>query len=342
MTVSIGVVGASGYAGGEVLRLLLSHPRVLSGEASISRLCAASSAGSPMSEHQPHLPQLAGRIIEETTPEILADCDVVFLGLPHGYSAQLASQLPQDTLVIDLGADFRLKDKNAWDEYYGGTYAGSWPYGIPELPGAREQLAQASRISAPGCFPTGASIALAPLIASGRFSSDIVIVSVTGTSGAGKGASVALLGSEVMGSAKAYGVATHRHTPEIIQNLQSLTDKKVSVSFTPVLAPMSRGILTTATVHTDVSGDELRDLYEQAYADEPFVQVIDGQPMTSSVVGSNNVQIGLVKDERTSRAVITCAIDNLTKGTAGGAIQSMNIALGWPEATGLPVTGVAP
>ncbi|MBB3665351.1 MULTISPECIES: N-acetyl-gamma-glutamyl-phosphate reductase [Prauserella salsuginis group] len=340
MTVKVAVAGATGYAGGELLRLLLAHPDV-----EIGALTAASSAGTPLGSLQPHLPPLADRVVGETSADTLGGHDVVFLALPHGHSGAIAEQLGPDVLVVDLGADHRLRDAADWQHWYGGEHAGTWPYGLPELPGARERLHGTRRVAVPGCFPTGGSLALAPAVAAGLVTTDVTIVSVTGTSGAGKSLKPHLLGSEVMGSTSAYGVAgAHRHTPEFVQNLSAVAGRKVTVSFTPVLAPMPRGILTTASAPLTGDAAAARRVYEAAYADEPFVQVLpEGQwPTTSATVGSNTVQLQVSVDEQAGRLVVVAAIDNLTKGTAGGAVQSMNIALGLDETTGLPTAGVAP
>ncbi|WP_406633958.1 N-acetyl-gamma-glutamyl-phosphate reductase [Amycolatopsis sp. WGS_07] len=342
MTVKIAVAGASGYAGGELLRLLLTHPEV-----EIGALTAASSAGTTLGTHQPHLVPLAGRVLLETSAETLAGHDVVFLALPHGHSAEIAAQLGPDVLVVDLGADHRLADAEDWRRWYSGEHAGQWPYGMPELPGAREKLVGTKRIAVPGCFPTGGSLALAPALAAGLVEPAVTVVSVTGTSGAGKSLKPNLLGSEVMGNASAYGVAgAHRHTPEFVQNLSAAAGKRVTVSFTPVLAPMPRGILTTASapIVGDVDEAAVRAVYEKAYGAEPFVQILpEGVwPTTAATVGSNNVQLQLGIDAGAGRLVVVTSIDNLTKGTAGGAVQSMNLALGFPEATGLSTVGVAP
>ncbi|WP_410597176.1 N-acetyl-gamma-glutamyl-phosphate reductase [Amycolatopsis sp. lyj-23] len=342
MTVNIAVAGASGYAGGELLRLLLTHPEV-----EIGALTAASSAGTKLGVHQPHLVPLADRVLAETTPETLAGHDVVFLALPHGHSAAIAAQLGPDVLVVDLGADHRLADAGDWQRWYGGDHAGQWPYGLPELPGARGKLAGTKRIAVPGCFPTGGSLALAPAFAGGLIEPDVTIVAVTGTSGAGKSLKPNLLGSEVMGSASAYGVGgAHRHTPEFVQNLSAVAGERVTVSFTPVLAPMPRGILTTASAPLKDGVDEAaaRAAYEKAYDAEPFVQLLPAGawPATASTLGSNNTQLQVTVDTGARRLVVVAAIDNLTKGTAGGAVQSMNLALGLPETTGLPTVGVAP
>ncbi|MFE7208603.1 N-acetyl-gamma-glutamyl-phosphate reductase [Streptomyces sp. NPDC001698] len=342
MAVRVAVAGASGYAGGEALRLLLAHP-----EAEIGALTGNSNAGERLGALQPHLPPLADRVLEETTPEVLAGHDVVFLALPHGRSAAVAERLGPDVLVIDMGADFRLKDPADWERFYGSPHAGTWPYGLPELPGGRAALAGARRIAVPGCYPTAASLALFPAYAAGLAENEAVIVAASGTSGAGKAAKPHLLGSEVMGSMSPYGVGgLHRHTPEMIQNLSAAAGERVTVSFTPTLAPMPRGILATcsAKARTGVTADSVRAAYEKAYADEPFVHLLpEGRwPATASVYGSNAVQIQVAYDPAARRVLAISAIDNLTKGTAGGAVQSMNIALGLPEELGLSTIGVAP
>jgi N-acetyl-gamma-glutamyl-phosphate reductase len=342
MVVRTAVAGASGYAGGEVLRLLLGHPEV-----EIGALTAHASAGRRLGVVQPHLLPLADRVLTETSAEVLAGHDVVFLALPHGQSAAVARQLGDDVLVVDMGADFRLKDPADWERFYGSPHAGTWPYGLPELPGGRAALEGSKRVAVPGCYPTAVSLALFPAYAAGIAEPEAVIVAASGTSGAGKAAKPHLLGSEVMGSMSPYGVGgAHRHTPEMIQNLSAAAGEPVNVSFTPTLAPMPRGILATCTAKArpGVSGEEVRAAYEKAYADEPFVRLLPpGQwPATAAVHGSNAVQLQVAFDEGAQRIIAISAIDNLTKGTAGGAVQSMNIALGLPEATGLSTIGVAP
>jgi N-acetyl-gamma-glutamyl-phosphate reductase len=349
VTITAAVSGASGYAGGEVLRLLANHPEI-----EIGAITAHSSAGSRLGELQPHLLSLADRVIVETTPANLAGHDVVFLALPHGASAEVAAQLPETTLVIDAGADHRLEDPEAWFKFYRSEHAGTWPYGLPELlvggggRKQREKLQGARRIAVPGCYPTSALLALVPGFAAGLLETDdVVIVSASGTSGAGKSVKPHLLGSEVMGSMSPYGVGGgHRHTPEIEQGLSNAAGERVTVSFTPTLAPMSRGILTTATARTKagVDGAALRAAWEEAYTDEPFIHVLpEGQwPATQMVLGSNNAAIQLAFDPHAGRVIVSSVIDNLTKGTAGGAVQSMNIALGLPESAGLAQLGVAP
>ncbi|MCO1657862.1 N-acetyl-gamma-glutamyl-phosphate reductase [Pseudonocardia humida] len=342
--VRIAVAGASGYAGGELLRLLLAHPDV-----EIGALTAGGNAGNRLGALQPHLVPLADRVLQDTTPEALAGHDVVFLALPHGRSAEVAAQLGPDVLVVDCGADHRLTDPAAWLRWYGGEHAGSWPYGLPELPGARDGLRGAKRIAVPGCYPTVSSLALFPAVAAGIVASEVVITAVSGTSGAGKSPKTHLLGSEVMGSLSAYGVGgAHRHTPEIVQNLSAVAGRPVGVSFTPVLAPLPRGILATcsAALTGDGAGADVtaREVYEKAFADEPFVHLLpEGEwPATASTSGANTALVQVAVDPDAGRLVVVAAIDNLTKGTAGGAVQSMNIALGLPETTGLPMTGVAP
>ena len=339
---TVAVAGASGYAGGEVLRLLLSHPQV-----EIGALTGGSNAGESLGSLQPHLVPLADRVLAPTTPETLAGHDVVFLGLPHGQSAEIAEALGDDVVVIDCGADFRLTDPGVWEKFYGGVHAGSWPYGLPELPGQRELLTGARRIAVPGCYPTVSTLALAPAIADGLVRPEVVVVAASGTSGAGKAAKPHLLGSEVMGNASAYGVGgVHRHTPEIIQNLSPLAGGHVSVSFTPLLVPMSRGILATcsAPLAGDLTADEAYAAYQKAYADEPFVHVLPkGQwPQTKSVTGSNSVHLQVTVDEAAGRLVAVGAVDNLAKGTGGAAVQCMNLALGLDETTGLSTIGLAP
>lgn len=342
---SVAVAGASGYAGGEILRLVLGHPAYADGRLTIGALTAAASAGTHLSEHHPHLLPLADRVLEPTELDVLAGHDVVFLALPHGHSAALAEQLGPETLVIDCGADFRLTDSAAWERFYGTPYAGSWPYGLPELPGGRDQLRGATRIAVPGCYPTAALLALLPAVAEDLVEPNVTVVAVSGTSGAGRAAKVDLLGSEVIGSARAYNIAgAHRHTPEIAQGLRAVTDKEVTVSFTPVLIPTSRGILATCTARTQAPVSQIRAAYEKAYDAEPFIHLLpEGQlPRMGAVIGSNAAQLAVAVDADAGVLVAVCAIDNLVKGTAGAAVQSMNLALGWAETEGLSIVGVAP
>jgi N-acetyl-gamma-glutamyl-phosphate reductase len=343
MTIKVAVAGATGYAGGELLRLLLAHPEV-----EIGSLTAGSSAGSSLLSHHQHLLPLAGRSVVETSAANLAGHDVVFLALPHGTSAAVAAQLGPDVLVVDAGADHRLIDAGQWRKFYGSDHAGTWPYGLPELPGQRDVLSSTRRIAVPGCYPTSVTLALLPALVGGLVTGkDVVAVAASGTSGAGKALKANLLGSEVMGSASAYGVGgVHRHVPEMLQNFGLLGAESPTLSFTPVLVPMSRGILATVTAplaaHVPVT--VVRETYDAAYGAEPFVHLLpEGMwPQTQSVIGSNAVHVQVTVDADAGRLVAVVALDNLTKGTAGGAIQSMNIALGLEEGLGLTTIGVAP
>lgn len=346
--VTAAIAGASGYAGGEILRLLLGHP-----DMQVGALTGASSAGTSLGTVHPHLRAMADRVLLETTAETLAGHDVVFLALPHGASAALVDQLPNDVIVIDCGADFRLTDAKEWRHFYGSDHAGTWPYGLPELPlpqghKGREALTGARRIAVPGCYPTACTLALAPGFVRGVLEvDDVVIVAASGTSGAGRSPEPHLLGSETMSSMSPYGVGgVHRHTPEIEQNLGASAGQPLTVSFTPTLAPMPRGILATCTarVTPGASAATVREAWHAAYDDEPFIHLLpEGQwPRTADVLGSNNTHLQVALDERTGRVIAVAAVDNLTKGTAGAAVQCANLALGLPETTGLPTSGVAP
>lgn len=349
MTLSVAVSGASGYAGGEILRLLADHPDV-----DIRTVTAHSSAGQPLLAHQPHLRSLAHLELQPTTPEVLAGHDVVFLALPHGQSAQYTDALVDTPLVIDAGADHRLVSPEDWAAFYGGVHPEPWAYGVPELlvggGKQRELLRGASRIAAPGCNASTVSLSLAPGVAAGVIDpSDIVSVLAVGPSGAGKAAKTNLLASEILGTANPYAVGgTHRHIPEIRQALRAAGAPVdgIRISFTPVLVPMARGILATssAPIREGVTDAEIRDAWESAYADEPFVELLPAGtfPRTADVLGANVASLGLAIDRAANRVVIVAAVDNLVKGTAGAAVQSMNIALGLPETTALPTNGVAP
>ncbi len=348
MVFKVAVAGASGYVGGELLRLIAMHP-----ELELGAVTANSNAGQLVSTLHPHLQSYADRVLVDTTKENLAGHDVVFLALPHATSAEVAAYLSPETLVLDCGADFRLEDSAAWEKFYGTKHAGTWTYGLPELTLAkggkqRDLLAGVKRVAVPGCNVTAITLALAPGLTAGLLDpNDMVAILSVGTSGAGRSLKADLLASEVHGSARAYGVGgIHRHTPEIEQNLHKASGLEVKVSFTPVLVPMSRGILAvnTAKVMPGFSFEKLVEAYEQAYGSETFVKVLAaGQlPTTSAVLGVNTAQLSLSFDESAQRVVIVSAIDNLVKGTAGAAIQSMNLALGLAETTGLPIDGVAP
>lgn len=348
MTYTVAVSGASGYAGGEILRLLASHPEV-----EIRTVTAHSTAGSRLVEHQPHLRSLAHLTIQETSPEVLAGHDVVFLALPHGQSGQYTDALTGAALVIDAGADHRLESADDWAAFYGGEFHEPWAYGVPELPIAggrqRERLLGATRIAAPGCNASTVALSLAPGVAAGVIDpSDIVSVLAVGPSGAGKSLKTHLLASEILGSANPYAVGgTHRHIPEIRQALRAAGGTgDIRISFTPVLVPMARGILATSTapIVEGATDAEIRDAWAAAYDGEPFVHLLPAGefPRTADVTGANTALMGLAIDRAANRVTVVAAVDNLVKGTAGAAIQSMNIALGIPETTGLSVNGVAP
>ena len=343
------VVGASGYAGGELLRLIDAHP-----DLEVGPLGAAGNAGRLLGELHPQLPGLADRRLLAPDELPLDDADIVFLALPHGESAAIAARLT-GPVVIDLGADFRLADAEQWTSYYGGPHAGTWPYGLPELPGLRVALTGARRIANPGCYPTAVALALAPLLAAGAVRpDDIVVTAASGTSGAGRSAKPNLLGSEVMGDLTAYKVGSHQHVPEMRQSLSAAAGTDVALSFTPVLAPMPRGILAScsAPIADAATEEDLREMLAAAYADEPFVTVLPaGQwPHTAATAGSNSCHLQVACDAQAGprgrasggRAVVVAAIDNLGKGAAGQAVQNANLALGLPETTGLSANGIAP
>ncbi|WP_298040321.1 N-acetyl-gamma-glutamyl-phosphate reductase [uncultured Microbacterium sp.] len=347
MTYTVAVSGASGYAGGEILRLLASHPDI-----EIRTVTAHSNAGQPLIQHQPHLRSLAHLTLQDTTPEILSGHDIVFLALPHGQSGQYTDALGDVPLVIDAGADHRLTSEESWDAFYGGHFHEPWSYGVPELPSGtgklREELVGTRRIAAPGCNASTVSLSLAPGVAAGVIAaSDIVSVLAVGPSGAGKSLKTNLLASEILGTANPYAVGgTHRHIPEIQQALRQAGATDVRISFTPVLVPMARGILATSTapILPGVTDAQIREAWESAYADETFVQLLpEGQfPRTADVLGANLALMGLAIDRAANRVTVVTAVDNLVKGTAGAAIQSMNIALGLPEDRALTINGVAP
>lgn len=350
MTYSVAVSGASGYAGGEILRLLAAHPDI-----EIRTVTAHSNAGQRLVELQPHLRSLAHLELQPTTPEVLAGHDIVFLALPHGQSGQYTDALADAPLVIDAGADHRLTSQAAWDAFYGGTFHDPWTYGVPELlvdgGKQRENLRGTRRIAAPGCNASTVSLSLAPGVAAGVIDpSDIVTVLAVGPSGAGKSLKPHLLGSELLGTANPYAVGgTHRHIPEIRQALAAaagIDGDGIRISFTPVLVPMARGILATSTapIVDGVTDQQIRDAWQSAYGDETFVQLLpEGTfPRTADVLGANTALMGLAIDRAANRVTVVTAVDNLVKGTAGAAVQSMNLALGLPEDRALTVNGVAP
>ena len=347
MSYSVAVAGASGYAGGELLRLLSSHPGF-----TVTTVTANQNAGQPLSAVQPQLRSLSHLMLVETTPAALAGHDVVFLALPHGKSGELTAALGDDAHVIDCGADHRLADPADWAAFYGGDYFGAWNYGVPELivPGGkqRDALVGARRIAAPGCNASTVSLSLVPGIAAGVIEAqDIVAVLAVGPSGAGKSLTLPNLASEILGSANPYAVGgVHRHIPEITQALRVAGAVAPTLSFTPVIVPMSRGILATSTARIvpGTTAAAIRAAWESAYADEPFVHLLpEGRlPRSGDAVGSNSALMSVTVDEAAGRVVVITALDNLVKGTAGAAIQCANISLGLAETAGLTTDGVAP
>jgi N-acetyl-gamma-glutamyl-phosphate reductase len=333
MGIRVAVAGASGYAGGELLRLLAGHP-----EFDLVAATAHSRAGTHVTAVHPQLTGL-DLTLGATEATTLSDADLVFLALPHGQSAALAARLPAGVKIVDLGADFRLTDGELWRKYYGGEHAGTWTYGLPELPGQRELITSSERVANTGCYAATVTLALAPLIASGLASGeDVVVVAGSGTSGAGRAAKVNLLGSEVMGDLSPYKVGAHQHVPEIKQATGA-----TSLSMTPMLVPMPRGILATVTARFAREGDP-REVLLDAYADEPFVHVLPaGQwPHTAATAGSNSCHLQATVDADSGRIVVVSALDNLGKGAAGQAVQCANLMSGLPETMGLSVFGVAP
>ncbi len=342
---SVAIAGASGYAGGELLRYLAQHPSL-----DLVAACAAGRAGEPLTAVHPQFAgtSWANLVLDETTTDVLGQADLVFLALPHGESAALVTQLPPETMIVDLGADFRLRSADAWSTFYGGEHAGSWTYGLPELFSARAQIREATKVANPGCYPTAVALALAPLVQAGAIDpTDIVVVAASGTSGAGRKATDSLLATNLMGSMGAYKVGgLHQHTPEMEQAIAVAGDwdlSDVTLSFTPVLAPMPRGIVATCTA-TITKPVDARSILNDAYAHEQFVTVLpEGQwPQTGSVSGTNAAQLQVAVDEHAGRVVVVSVIDNLGKGAAGQAVQNANLMLGLDEGAGLDVIGIAP
>ena len=332
------VVGASGYAGGELLRLLSNHPKF-----KLSYIAAGSNAGEPITNLHPQLTNFTGRNFEETEIAKINNSDLVFIALPHGESAKLISQIDPKVKVVDLGADFRLVDGKKWEKYYGGKHAGSWVYALPELVD-HKLISSADKVANPGCYATAIALSIAPALSLIN-AEDIVVVAASGTTGAGRSAKVNLLGSEVMNNLSSYKFGgIHQHTPEIEQILSSISKASVKVSFTPVLAPMPRGILATVTAKLtqQSSAEQIREIYQTFYSGSKFVRLlpVGSMPMTSAVLGTNNAQIQIAVDEHVNRLVISSAIDNLGKGAAGQAIQNANLMCDLAEDAGLEILGV--
>jgi len=354
MTVRVAIAGASGYAGGETARLVSAHP-----DLELATVTGHSQAGSRMVDIHPHLASLSHLTVEETSVDVLADHDVIILALPHGLSGQLGQSLQEAataSLIVDLGADRRLESGDDWAEYYGGDYFGPWVYGLPELPlrGGKKQrdaLRGATRIAVPGCNAQAVTLGVAPLIAHGVvLPKDIVTTLAVGPSGAGKSNRVDLSASELLGSAKPYAIGgLHRHIPEIRQNLVHASGSgaaDMSITMSPVLVPMSRGIcaVTTIPVESGVSQGDIDRVLRDVYGAEPFIRIYPegAMPATADVLGSNTVGLSAVLDKRSSRVTVVTVIDNLVKGTAGAAVQSINLALGFDETRGLLTDGLAP
>lgn len=343
----VAIAGASGYTGAELLRLLLQHPL-----ATVVALTAEAHADQPIGRV---FPSLAGFLdltcLPLDTAKLAAEAEFVFLGLPHKTSMAVGADLLQrGARVLDLSADYRLKDAAAYPRWYGIEHVAAHllteaAYGLPEL--HREEIAGARLVAVPGCYPTGAVLGLAPLIAEGLVDPDSVIIdAISGVSGAGRKAELPYQYSEVNESLKAYGVATHRHTPEIEQELSGLAGREVTVSFTPHLAPLTRGILTTITASllSRRSAADLLAVFRKFYREAPFVRILAERklPETKQVLHSNFCDIGLVSDARTGRVILVTAIDNLVKGASGQAVQCFNLMAGLDERTGLWIPGLFP
>lgn len=335
----IGLIGGSGYAGGELLRLLANHPHF-----EVTAISAHSNAGEAISVIHPHLHSYAGRTFAAFSPAIFNDCELIFLALPHGESAKIIAQLRDDVKIVDLGADYRLRSEGSWKKYYGGEYAGSWVYGIADLPGKSAEISTAHRVANPGCYATSISLGAAPASTFADLT-DLVVVAASGTTGAGRTAKINLIASEVAGSLTSYKFGgVHQHTPEIEETLSAISGQQVKVSFTPILAPMPRGILATITVKLlrDISISDVREVYQEFYQDSPFVTLLpEGQmPKTASVLGSNLAQLQVAIDEHTHRLVISVAIDNLGKGAAAQALHCANLMAGISATSGLLENGL--
>jgi N-acetyl-gamma-glutamyl-phosphate reductase len=335
----IGVVGASGYAGGELLRLLAFHPQF-----KVAAITAHSNAGEQITSIHPQLQRYAGQKFSAFTPEDFAQCDLIFLALPHGESAKVISQLPTSAKIVDLGADYRLEDASQWEKYYGGAHAGSWTYGLADIEPFKTEIQNATKVANPGCYATSIALGAAPASALADLS-DVVVVAASGTTGAGRSAKINLIASEVAGSLSSYKFGgVHQHTPEVEQALSKIAGLQAKVSFTPILAPMPRGILSTITAKLSkkVSTQEAHEIYSTYFANSQFVTVLPTgvMPKTAALTGSNHAQIQVAVDEHTSRLVISVAIDNLGKGAAAQAIQNANLMSGLDESDGLRFDGL--
>jgi N-acetyl-gamma-glutamyl-phosphate reductase len=335
----IGVVGASGYAGGELLRLLAFHPQF-----EVTAITAHSNAGEPITSVHPQLQSYAGKKFSAFDPTDFESCELIFLALPHGESAKVISQLPNSAKIVDLGADYRLEDASQWEKYYGGDYAGAWTYGLADIEPFKSEISKSSKVANPGCYATAIALGAAPASKIADLT-DVVVVAASGTTGAGRSAKINLIASEVAGSLSSYKFGgVHQHTPEIEQTLSKISGIDAKISFTPILAPMPRGILSTITAKLvkSISTEEARAIYENYFAKSQFVTVLPlgVMPKTGALTGSNHVQIQVAVDEHTSRLVVSVAIDNLGKGAAAQAIQNANLMCGLDEAAGLRFDGL--
>ena len=335
----IGVVGASGYAGGELLRLLAFHPQF-----EVTAITAHSNAGEPITSVHPQLQSYAGKKFSAFDPTDFESCELIFLALPHGESAKVISQLPNSAKIVDLGADYRLEDASQWEKYYGGDYAGAWTYGLADIEPFKSEISKSSKVANPGCYATSIALGAAPASKIADLT-DVVVVAASGTTGAGRSAKINLIASEVAGSLSSYKFGgVHQHTPEIEQALSKVSGVEAKISFTPILAPMPRGILSTITAKLvkSISTEEARAIYENYFAKSQFVTVLPlgVMPKTGALTGSNHVQIQVAVDEHTSRLVVSVAIDNLGKGAAAQAIQNANLMCGLDEAAGLRFDGL--
>jgi N-acetyl-gamma-glutamyl-phosphate reductase len=338
----VAILGASGYTGAELVRLLVGHPRVR-----IVAMTGDRRAGEPLARVYPHL---AGAAADRGLPDLVALddvdtslVDVVFCGLPHGTTQEVIAALPAHLKVVDLSADFRLADPAVYAKWYGHEHRAPQlqrqaVYGLTEL--ARPAVAGARLVANPGCYPTSAQLPLIPLLEAGLIATDsIVIDAKSGVSGAGRAPKEGTLYSEVAEGVHAYGIAAHRHAPEIEQGLSAAAGQPVTVTFTPHLMPMNRGILSTIYLRlaAGASASDLRRALAERYAGEPFVRVVaEGvAPATRHVRGSNLCLIGVFADRAPGRAIVLSVIDNLVKGASGQAVQNMNLMLGFGEAQGL-------
>lgn len=346
MSLRVAIAGASGYVGGELARLVAEHPQL-----ELVTVTANTNAGERLVSLHPQLRSYSHLELLPTDAEHLSGHDVVFLALPHSKSAEVAAMLSEDTVVIDCGADFRLERAEDWVKFYGGQHAGTWIYGMPELllaGGAKQRdlIRGSKKIAVPGCNATAITLALSPLLTANLIEpKDIVSVLSVGTSGAGRSLSADLLHGEVHGSARAYGVGgTHRHTPEIEQNLAKSAGEAVQLSFTPVLVPMSRGILAVNTARATGTLEQLHHALSEYYAGERFISVLPlgTWPNTANVLGTNVCEIAVSLDQHSGRVTVVSSLDNLVKGTAGAAIQCLNLIQGFPEVMGLEVNAVTP